>query len=92
MSFLKKYTLQSSMLHKEDHILKSDTKIHLHLQILSTWGFNSTKIFVSGIVDEAEKKSDGFLLSYGFTPPKQGHVNRSLCFNTNTSLSKESRD
>lgn len=91
-SFLKKYTLQSSVLHEEDNILKTSTKIHLHLQTLSTCGFNSTKIFVSGMIGVAGKKSAGFLLSYGFTAPKQGNVNRSLCFNTSTSLSKESRD
>lgn len=88
-SFLKKYTLQSSVLRKEDNTLKTVTKIHLHLQILFTCGFNSTKIFVSGMVGAAGKKSEGSLLSYGFPAPGRGHVNRSLCCNTNASLSKK---
>lgn len=77
------------MVRKEDNTLKTVTKIHLHLQILFTCGFNSTKIFVSGMVGAAGRKSEGCLLSYGFTAPERGHVNRSLCCNTNSSLSKK---
>lgn len=41
------------------------------------------------MVGAAGKKSEGCLFSYGFTAPEWGHVNRSLCCNTNASLSKK---
>lgn len=41
------------------------------------------------MVGAAGKKSEGCLLSYGVTAPERGHVNRSLCCNTNASLSKK---
>lgn len=71
MNFLKKYTLQSSVLHKEDNILKKVTKIHLHLQIPSKRGFNSTKMFVSGMAGVAGKRRKGFCSVKVLQPPSK---------------------
>lgn len=88
MNSLKKYTLQSSVLHKGQYTAKKITKIHLHLQILSKCGSEIQRC-LSLERQVWQGNGGGVKVSQPSTPE---NVNRSLCDYTNTSLSKERRD